>query len=134
MVARGFWGEGTCASPGELEILKLAEAFLPADRIRLYPGWFSETLPTLSPTTRFAVVHVDCDLYESTVQVLTDLFEKKRISDGAILLFDDFFENRSSKKLGQRRAWEECKARFDLDITELGHYGDCSWRCIVHER
>jgi hypothetical protein len=133
LVQQGIWGEGKCGTVGQAEVNRFACEFLPQERVHLYPGWFSETLPTVAPHTKFALVHLDCDLYESSAQVLTDLFENDRLSDGAILLFDDFLENRSSPDLGQRKAWEECKARFAPRFTDLGFYGLCCWRCIIHK-
>lgn len=132
MVAMGAWAEGTCPSPGEAVIRSKLEAILPAERVHLYPGWFVDTLPTQAPETKYAIVHLDCDLYESTIQVLDDLFLNKRLADGSILMFDDFLENRSSKKHGQRKAWEECKSKYAPDFTDFGFYGKGCWRCIIH--
>jgi hypothetical protein len=105
---------------------------LPPERFQFYPGWFKDTLPLIDPGTRFCLVNVDCDLYESTRDVLDELFRNKRLSDGCILLFDDYLENRASKKFGQRKAWEECKAKFAPDLTDRGPYGIGGWRFIVH--
>lgn len=132
MVSSGVWGPGTCPSAGIPAITAMLQKHLAPERFRLYPGWFSETLPHLDAGTRFSLVHLDCDLYESSLQVLTDLFENERFSDGCILLCDDFMCNRGSKKLGQRRAWEECVAKYKPDFTDLGFYGIESWRCVIH--
>jgi hypothetical protein len=119
MVQLGVWGEGKCNSLGVLGIMDICRRYLPADQVELYEGWFTETLPLLSAEVKFCLVNIDCDLYESTKIVLDDLFDKDRLSDGCILLFDDYFENRASKRLGQRKAWEECKAKYTPDVTDL---------------
>lgn len=134
MVKSGIWGPGTCESPGIDAIRALAEQYLTTERVYLYPGWFKDSLPGVgNEHSRYALVHIDCDFYESTTQVLEHLFGTDRLSDGAILLFDDFLENRGSPELGQRKAWEECKAKYRPRFTDLGFYSLSSWRCIVHK-
>ena len=132
MVQRGIWKPGSCISPGKEAIRSIATKYLPVERVQLYKGWFSETLYTTPPLLKFCCVHIDCDFYESTAQVLEYLFETDRLSDGCIVLFDDFLESRGSKKLGQRRAWIECVEKYAPDFTDLGYYGTASWRCIIH--
>ena len=132
MVQRGIWRPGSCISPGKEAIRSIAIKYLPVERVQLYKGWFSETLYTTPPLLKFCCVHIDCDFYESTAQVLEFLFETDRLSDGCIVLFDDFLESRGSKKLGQRRAWIECVEKYAPDYTDLGYYGIASWRCIIH--
>lgn len=132
MVQMGIWAEGKCSSIGIVGISDICRYHLPSDQVALYEGWFNETLPLLERDTKFCLVNVDCDLYESSRFVLDSLFTGDRLSDGCVLLFDDYFENRASKNLGQRKAWEECKAKHKPDFTELGMYGISGWRCIVH--
>ena len=132
MVQSGVWGPGTCSSPGLDAILALAKKQIAADRIHLYPGWFADTLPKIPDGTKFALIHLDCDFYESTMQVLDGLFGNDRLSDGCILLFDDYLENRGSKKMGQRKAWEECKIKYKPDFTDIGFYGKGCWHCVIH--
>lgn len=132
LVSSGVWGPGKCSSAGLPAITNMIRQHLPPERFVLYPGWFSETLPLMDSSTKFSLVHLDCDLYESSLQVLTDLFEKDRFADGCILLCDDFLCNRASKKLGQRKAWEDCVAKYKPDFTDLGAYGLESWRFVIH--
>jgi hypothetical protein len=132
LVKSGAWGEGTCGSPGALAIMNIAARHLPVERIVLYPGWFADTLSAIEDGQKFALVHLDCDLYQSTSEVLTYLLSNNHLPDGCVLLFDDFLENRGSKKFGQRRAWEEIKSTFKLDYTDLGYYARACWRCVLH--
>jgi tetratricopeptide (TPR) repeat protein len=70
---------------------------LPAmpDNVTLHAGWFDQTLPGFLAThpgpVRF--VNVDCDIYSSTVTVLTEL--APRLVPGSVLVFDEFIGNRS---------------------------------------
>jgi hypothetical protein len=58
--------------------------------VRLHKGWFDETLPrfleTIDGPVRF--LHVDCDLYSSTVTVLQAL--TPRIVPGTVIVFDEY--------------------------------------------
>ncbi len=58
--------------------------------ITLVKGWFSETL-AVSPAVdieQISFARIDCDLYEPTLECLDYL--QSRLSDGAILVFDDW--------------------------------------------
>jgi macrocin-O-methyltransferase TylF-like protien len=58
----------------------------------LHQGWFKETIPRFlaeNPHVSFALVHVDCDLYESTREVLERVWE--HVSPGGTLVFDELF-------------------------------------------
>jgi O-methyltransferase len=57
------------------------------DQIRFLVGWFKDTLPT-APIDRLAVVRLDGDMYESTIQSLDALYPK--LSVGGYLIVDDY--------------------------------------------
>lgn len=57
------------------------------DRVRFLPGWFRDTLPT-APIERLAVLRLDADMYESTIQALEALYD--RIVPGGYLIVDDY--------------------------------------------
>lgn len=65
------------------------------DNVHLHAGWFDETLPGFLAAhpgpVRF--VNIDCDIYSSTVTVLTGL--APRLVPGSVLVFDEFIGNRS---------------------------------------
>jgi len=50
-------------------------------------GWFSETLPK-APIQQLAVLRLDGDMYESTIDGLTHLYDK--VSAGGFIIVDDF--------------------------------------------
>jgi O-methyltransferase len=84
---------------------KLSEIIRP-ERIFIHKGFYSETLKT-PPQTKASIVHFDCDLYKSTVDVFDGLHSGKCFQDGSVLLFDDWNCNRGNPKFGQRRAMQE---------------------------
>jgi len=57
------------------------------DRVRFLEGWFKDTLPS-APIDRLALMRLDGDLYESTIQALTALYPK--LSIGGFCLIDDY--------------------------------------------
>jgi hypothetical protein len=58
-----------------------------------------------SVTHRVALAHIDCDLYDPTLQALNMI--KDKIQDGAIILFDDWFNFRGSRTEGEQKAFAE---------------------------
>ncbi len=56
------------------------------DQVRFLKGWFKDTLPGLDD--QFAVVRLDGDMYESTIQAIEALYP--RLSVGGYLIVDDY--------------------------------------------
>jgi O-methyltransferase len=57
------------------------------DRVRFLKGWFRDTLRN-APIERLAVLRLDGDLYESTIQALDGLYD--RLSVGGYVIVDDY--------------------------------------------
>ncbi|HET6818018.1 MAG TPA: TylF/MycF family methyltransferase [Mycobacteriales bacterium] len=57
------------------------------DRVRFLEGWFKDTLPE-APIDRVAVLRLDGDMYESTIQALDALYD--RLSPGGFVVVDDY--------------------------------------------
>jgi O-methyltransferase len=57
------------------------------DQVKFLPGWFKDTLPTLGDE-RFAVIRLDGDLYESTIDAITNLYP--RLEPGGFCIVDDY--------------------------------------------
>lgn len=68
-------------------------------RVRLFKGWFSDTVPPFvkdfrpSPTL---VLHLDADLYSSTIFVLRQF--RPFLKPGVVLIFDEFFDREHEMK------------------------------------
>jgi hypothetical protein len=76
------------------------------ERILIHKGFYSETLKDDLPL-KASIVHIDCDLYQSTAEVLWALYRMNAYQDGCVLLFDDWNCNRASPLQGERRAFTE---------------------------
>jgi O-methyltransferase len=57
------------------------------DQVQFLPGWFSDTLPA-APIDRIAVLRLDGDLFSSTMDALTSLYDK--VSPGGFIIVDDY--------------------------------------------
>jgi protein O-GlcNAc transferase len=57
------------------------------DQIRFLKGWFRDTLPT-APIDQLAVMRLDGDMYESTMDALVNLYAK--LSPGGFVIIDDY--------------------------------------------
>ncbi|MBV8517039.1 MAG: class I SAM-dependent methyltransferase [Acidobacteria bacterium] len=58
-----------------------------SDEVQFIPGWFSETLAA-APVERLALLRIDADLYASTMDVLTALYDK--VVPGGFVVVDDY--------------------------------------------
>lgn len=65
------------------------------ERVRFLPGWFKDTL-TDAPIEQIAVLRLDGDLYESTIQALDGLYS--RLSPGGFCIIDDYHAIDGCKK------------------------------------
>lgn len=57
------------------------------DQVIFLKGWFRDTMP-LVPSKEIAVLRLDGDMYESTIDPLNHLFD--RVSDGGWVIVDDY--------------------------------------------
>jgi hypothetical protein len=100
------WRPGNLAVEPDMDerVRRAVTSILPPDRVHVVKGYFDRTLGPHVPRTKAALVHIDCDLYESARLALDELFAKDAIQDGMLLVFDDFNCNRASPYMGERRA------------------------------
>ena len=89
-------------------------------RVRFLKGWFKDTLPA-APIGRLAVVRLDGDMYESTIQSLDALYPK--LSVGGYLIADDY------NLPGCRAAVDDYRASHGIseEILTIDH-GAVYWR------
>jgi Macrocin-O-methyltransferase (TylF) len=60
--------------------------------VELHKGWFQDTLPPFvaaHPNEAVAMLHVDCDIYSSTVTILQNIGPMLRT--GSVIVYDDLF-------------------------------------------
>ncbi len=131
-VVKGVWSAGACKVLGRAALEDLCRREFDPARIDILEGWYSATVPKLSADRKLALLHVDCDLYQSTMDALVPCFQRGMVSEGAMIHFDDWNCNRASPDFGERRAWAELVERYGISAS---HCGDYSWhghKLIVH--
>ena len=110
---------GFAASLDEVTSLMPRKA-LESKRIRLVKGWFNELTPQLKKQHDMksaAIVHIDCDYYESTVPALE--FVTDLIVNGTVLIFDDWWMYHGRSDRGEQRAFNEWKERHGIVTKEF---------------
>jgi O-methyltransferase len=70
----------------------------PLDRVKVVPGWFHETFPSVA-VPRVALLHIDADWYESVRLCLERFYDA--VEPGGMVVLDDYFD------------WPGCKAALD---------------------
>lgn len=81
-----------------------------APNVTLHRGWFSDSLPKFTTGTSdpVALLHVDCDLYSSTVSIFEHLGD--RLVPGSLIVFDEYF-NYPAWQMHEHKAFREFLAR-----------------------
>ena len=86
----------------------------------LHVGWFDQTLPGFvqrQGNRPIQLLHVDCDLYSSTVTILNNL--KNHIVPGTVIVFDEYI-NYPGWQLDEFRAWQEHCAKYKIRYEYIG--------------
>jgi hypothetical protein len=87
--------------------------------VTLHKGWFKDTIPVWrgSAVGPIAFMHIDCDLYSSTVDVLQGVGDL--LQAGTIILFDEYF-NYPEWQRHEFKAWQEFVAERQISYEYLG--------------
>jgi len=90
------------------------------DNVALHKGWFSETIPAWCAAVAgpVAFLHVDCDLYSSTVDIFNGL--GARLQPGTVVLFDEYF-NYPGWERHEFKAWQEHVAARGIEYDYLAY-------------
>ena len=126
-----IWGPGTCKGLNVDQFNNLISQILEPKQFSVIEGWYENTMANLDDQ-KFSLVHIDCDLYESTIQVLEELFSKNRVTCGCIIFFDDWNCNYASNSFGERKAWLDTVSKYNVVYSDCGDYGVASKKFIIH--
>jgi hypothetical protein len=98
------------------------------DNARIWPGWFSDTIPRWLAEVpgNIGMIHIDSDLYSSAHDILFGLND--RIVPGTVLVFDELYlgwENAGTKYQNWRahewRALQEWLAECNREVRPHSH-------------
>jgi O-methyltransferase len=82
------WSGITALAVSQAEVEAAFQRFgLLDNQVKFLKGWFKDTLPS-APVSRLAVLRMDGDLYESTMDILNALHHK--VSAGGFVIVDDY--------------------------------------------
>jgi O-methyltransferase len=121
-----FFKEGDFSSSHALTARRLERHFRGRAPFKLVPGYFEDTLagktaPDLG-ISAVAVALIDCDL--GTPAELALDFLRPALQGGSVVIFDDFFAYRGSRRQGVAGAFERFQARCpELAFRRLFDYG-----------
>lgn len=110
------WSAGSFSPEGDMPAFD-------DERIELFKGWFTDTLPKYVWPEGYEtlVVNVDCDLYSSADYVLRAV--EDRLTPGTILYFDEFHhyadELRAFDELLQRTGWSFEVLAASRDFSQI---------------
>lgn len=79
-----YWKEGKLGDVNFNDI----KTFLKEDNFKFYKGFFPESAKDIADDTIFSFVHIDFDLYQSTLDGLKFCYEK--MSPAGVMLIDDY--------------------------------------------
>lgn len=87
--------------------------------VALHKGWFNETLPKWREQyqDKVAFMHIDCDLYSSTVDILENLADRMQV--GTVVLFDEYL-NYPNWQHHEFKAWKEFTEKYAIGYEYIG--------------
>lgn len=128
------WKQGDCTpaiKDADAWIRRILSLILP-ERVFTVKGFYDQTFT--DNTIKASIVHIDCDLYESTKFVLSQFLEKDCLAEGAVVMFDDWNNNFASNKFGERRAVKELfSAANGVALEQWFSYGSSGMAFIVQK-
>lgn len=93
------------------------------ENVVLVKGWFSDTASKFleeHPDEKIAFLHIDCDIYSSTWDVLTACHD--RFVVGTIIQFDEYY-NYPEWMEHEHKAWEEYTKKYNVDYKIIAWGG-----------
>jgi hypothetical protein len=102
----GYFGKNQFTLEGKLPSVN--------KNVILVKGWFKDTLPNflLENNTNVSFVHIDCDTYESTIEIL-EMLGPKRFVQNSRILFDEYISYIGWKN-NEFKAWREFTKKYNV--------------------
>ena len=88
------------------------------DQVVFLKGWFKDTLPT-APIEKLAILRLDGDMYESTMDALNNLYPK--LSKGGFCIIDDYALDMCAKAVDDFRSEHDIDSELHV-IDWTGRY------------
>lgn len=129
----GVWYDGAMAvAPQTPQLIRnVLHTVMNPSYLHIHEGYFEQTLSRNLFSRKLALVHIDCDLYQSAKFVLSYLLKNDLVEDGAVLLFDDYNCCRANPKFGERRALAEVLQENPQYACSLFYYYSWHGACFI---
>lgn len=72
----------------EISFAEKAMALSGAKKVHIIKGWFSDTLPRFDKSKKIAILRLDGDWYDSTMDCLNNLYDS--VVPGGLIIMDDY--------------------------------------------
>jgi len=113
-----YWSEGKFCD-GSVYSIKSKLPF-----VNIKDGWFKDTLneSTLEEIKKndIGIIHIDCDIYTSTIQVLEWIVKNNLLVDGTLIVYDDwgghYDKNVGEYECGEGKAHKEICKKYNLNF------------------
>lgn len=121
------WNKGDLCLPNGFSdaLFSTIDAVIPG-MVSMVKGFYTHSTPV---PKEISLLHIDCDLYNST-RIALDI-SAPSLSDGAVIMFDDFNNNLANNDFGERRAFMESIA---TSCEPWFTYGWSGYAFIYHKR
>jgi O-methyltransferase len=132
-IIAGSWNDqGVPAKLAADALKRKLERIYRLGKIHIYEGYFSDTLATIPPETRFGMVVLDCVIFSSTDQALDYIFANGLVSEGAVFMVSSWNVSRGSPQQSTRKAWNKAVKKFQIEYSDEGRYNWGGARFLVH--
>jgi O-methyltransferase len=129
----GVWYAGLMKVLTEDQLSEACAKIIGPESVVIHPGWFADTVPRLQPSQKFSFIHFDGDLYQSTIDAIGGLLQVGAIANGAVICFDDWNCGQADPNYGERRAWSELTARYQIQWGDWRAYGTMGRSFFIHD-
>ena len=127
--------EGAYSCAEETFLRNIKEVGVNLNDVVTVPGFYDQTLTSEAKAqlnlTKASMVMIDCDLYESTIPALdfiTDL-----VAQGTIIIFDDWYRYKGSRRKGEQRACHEwLEKNSNIELEKFWQQGPQTVAFLVH--
>jgi len=129
------WQQGQMAYDIDNFIKLMDKNGLSRDKYTLIKGFYNDSLkPEIIEQhhmRKAALINIDCDLYQSTVEVLQ--FIKPLLQTGTIIIFDDYFHFNGDRNKGEAKAFREfLDTNKEFTAIDYMQYGWCGKAFIIN--
>jgi hypothetical protein len=129
----GVWRAGICKLLTKDELFEQCAGIVGAERVKIHEGWFKDTVARIPPEQKFAFIHFDGDMYQSTIDAIGGLFARGAISNGAVICFDDWNCGQADPNFGERKAWSELTRTYDVKFSAWRSYSTMGQSFFIHD-